>query len=83
LSDSKLSFKIEASQENPIRNLCFVIKNWNSKNSRAQLKINQVAQTSGPNFRQGTTIDPDGTYTLIVWVGLSAETPQEFSISKN
>ena len=44
------------------------------------LKINGVSKAPGPDFRQGINIDADGNYTLIIWVGLSAISPQSFEI---
>jgi hypothetical protein len=81
LKDTKLSFEIDASTTNPIRNLCFVIKNWGSRETLAEIKVNNVSQTNGPNFRQGVNIDIDGTYTLIVWLGLTANSSQTFEIT--
>jgi len=68
--------------DNPIQNLCFEIKNWNSRTAKAGLKINRVSLGSGPKFRQGINIDTDGSYTMIIWVGLSANSPQSFEIVK-
>jgi hypothetical protein len=76
-----LSFQIGASDNNPIQNLCFEIKNWKSRTAKAKLKINGVFQTSGPNFRQGVNIDTDGTYTLIIWLALTATSSQSFEIT--
>jgi hypothetical protein len=69
-----LRFQIAASDTNPIHNLCFEIKNWTGRTAEAALKINDVSQAPGPDFRQGVNIDTDGTYGLIVWVGMSANT---------
>ena len=76
-----LSFKIAATDNNPIHNLCFEIKNWKSRSAIAKLKINGASQVASPNFRQGVNIDTDGTYTLIVWVGLTANSLQSFEIT--
>jgi hypothetical protein len=81
-TDSDITFEILGSTEKPIRNLCFVIKNWGDKNANAQLKIDSVLQNEGPDFRQGVTIDTDGTCTLIVWVGLSTTKTTNFEITK-
>ena len=83
LKGTKMKFTLKASETNPVRNLCFVIKNWGDKDSMAQIKINEILQNEGPNFRQGVTIDTDGTYSLIVWLGLSATTTQNFEITKS
>lgn len=76
-----LRFELAASAAQPIHNLCFEIRNWPHRTATATLKINRVAQTAGPDFRQGVNIDHDGTYTLLVWIGLSATTPQEFELA--
>ena len=77
-----LSFQIAASDSNPIHNLCFEIRNWRSWTAKADLKINGVPQAPGANFRQGVNIDTDETYTLIIWAGLSANTPQRLEIAE-
>jgi hypothetical protein len=76
-----LSFHIAASERNPIQNLCFEIRNWKGRRANANLSLNGVAQGPGRNLRQGVNIDTDGTYTLIIWVGLSATSPQRFQIT--
>ena len=73
---------INASENNPVQNLCFEIKNWKSRTAKSKIKINGVSQVQGENFRQGVNIDTDGTYTLIVWLRLSAKTLQHFNISE-
>jgi len=78
-----LGFRIAASDDKPIHNLCFEIRHWKSRSCAAVLKINHADQVPGSDFRQGVNIDTDGTYTLIVWAGLSANTPQEFEIGEN
>ena len=78
---SPLTFGIAASNENPIHNLCFEIRNWSSGTAIASLKINGTAQPAGPDFRQGIKVDTDGTYALLVWVGVSATTARRFEIA--
>jgi hypothetical protein len=56
----RLFFVLKGSKENPIYNPCFVIRGWGSSSS-AHLKIDGQAQVRGPNFRQGTIRDTDGT----------------------
>jgi Concanavalin A-like lectin/glucanases superfamily len=77
-----LRFQIAASDAKPLHNLCFEIRNWTSRNAKALLKINAISQAPGPDFRQGINIDLDGTCTLIVWVGVSANRTQSFEISE-
>jgi hypothetical protein len=78
--NEKLSFQIMATNNNPVQNLCFEIKNWKTRTAKAGIKVNGVSLVAGPNFRQGVNIDTDGTNTLIVWVGLLADQPQSFEI---
>ena len=78
---SPVGFGIAATAETPIHNLCFEIRNWPAATAMAALKINGTPKPAGPDFRQGVKIDSDGSYTLLVWVGLSATTPQTFEIS--
>lgn len=77
-----LTFQIDASNESPIHNLCFVVKKWSDRSAKTAMEINDIAQTPGPNFRQGVIIDNDGTYTLVIWVKLEAETTQRFKIAR-
>jgi hypothetical protein len=72
---SKLSFRIDASKSKPI-------KIWNSRQGIVILNVNGVQQTGGTDFRQGVIIYTDGTYTMIIWIGLTAKSPQEFTVSK-
>ena len=53
------SFRIAASAERPIVNLCFVVKNWNC-GDKATLEIDSRPQAEGPRFRQGIVRDPNG-----------------------
>jgi len=76
-----LSFRIASSNANPMQNLCFEIRNWKSRTTVAELKINGIAQKQGPDFRQGVNIDTDGTFTMIIWLGITGVTPQSFEIA--
>ncbi len=75
-----LSFQIDASAERPIHHLCFRIRNWPGRNAAAHLKINGVSQADGPDFRQGLTLDTDGTATLVVWVGVETRQSTSFEV---
>ncbi len=81
LGAGPLAFQIDATDENPIHNLCLSIKNWPSRTAVSNLKINGISQSTGPDFRQGVMLDTDGTYTLIIWIGLTATTTQSFEIN--
>ena len=63
----KLSFELNGSEESPILNPCFVIKNWGNK-SLAHLDINGKKQAVDNSFRQGIIRDTDGTKTLVIWL---------------
>lgn len=64
---NKISFILNGSEDSPVLNPCFVIKNWGS-DSEARLKINGKKQSSGTNIRQGIIRDTDGTLTLVIWI---------------
>jgi hypothetical protein len=79
-TDDAMTFNIKASNEQPIKNLCFKIYNWGSK-APADLKVNGVSQSPGHNFRQGVVIDTSGNYAMIIWIGLTATSNQRFEIT--
>jgi hypothetical protein len=81
-SGTPFGFTLDASASKPIQNLCFEIKHWPSRTAVAVLTINKVPQVAGKNFRQGVDIDTDGSYTLILWIGLSTTSPQSFQMSE-
>ena len=78
----RLSFKIDASENNPINNLCFEIRNWGNSES-AGLIVDGKVWKEGSDFRQGKIIDTDGTYTIIIWISLNSISPGSFQIIKN
>jgi len=63
----KISFTLDASEESPIFNPCFVIRGWGSA-AKAELKVNGKTIESGKSFRQGIIRDTDGTQTLVIWI---------------
>jgi Concanavalin A-like lectin/glucanases superfamily len=75
------SVRIAASAASPIANLCLVVKEWTSlAEAPARLLIDGVAQTAGPNFRQGIVRDTTGKPMLVVWVERAATTPVTFTL---
>jgi hypothetical protein len=80
--NNPIKFQIAATEKCPIHNLCFELRNWNSRSEKAALMINGNSIKAGPNFRQGAIIDSDGTYTLIIWLEMDATALQNFEISK-
>jgi len=78
-----LSFELSASKNRPINNVCLELKNWGAKSSQAKVNLNGKPLAPGTDFRQGLTVDTDGTNTLIVWIVMSADTPQTFEITRS
>jgi hypothetical protein len=75
-----LSFTLEGSEEKPVFNPCFVIKNWGSS-KKADLTINGKKISEGKELRQGITRDTDGQLVLVLWVAYEVNDPAEFEIS--
>jgi hypothetical protein len=61
-----ISFKLNGSADNPVYNVCVVVKNWNDS-AKATLYINDKNIVKGKNFRQGIAYDTDGSETLLLW----------------
>ena len=76
----KMSFTLDASEESPIFNPCFVIRNWGSA-AKAELQIDGKTIESGKNLRQGIVRDTDGTQTLVVWIKSESTRPVNFIIT--
>jgi hypothetical protein len=71
-----MSVRIDASEQSPIANVCFVVRNW-GRRSAARLAINGAGAT---DVRQGTMLDTDGRVTMIIWAELSARSPVSVTI---
>ncbi|MBA7562548.1 hypothetical protein ES708_04200 [subsurface metagenome] len=76
----EISFTIDATENSPIQNPCFVIDNWNTKN-KAILKINGKAVKESKSFRQGITLDETGREKLIIWLNIQTSSPVTVEIS--
>lgn len=76
-----LAFALDASARRPIRNLCFEIRNWPGPGTTAQVAVDGSDRAAGPPCRQGVRIAPDATWTLVVWLELSADEPHRFRIT--
>jgi len=63
----KISFSLDGSEDSPILNPCFVIKNWES-DRKARLTVNGKKMDAGSAVRQGMIRDTDGTPTLVIWI---------------
>ena len=82
IDNKSLAFQIAATKKQTIHNVCIELRNWQNKHDKAAVKINGTLRSRGPDFRQGTIIDTDGTCTMLVWLVLSADTPRDFVITK-
>lgn len=67
-----VSFKLQASKEQPLENPAFVIANWGCPDNHVILKVNDQTMLRGSDYRTGIEVDTDGTYTLAMWLPLSA-----------
>lgn len=75
------SFRLEASEESPIVNPCFVVRRWGG-DFRAALKTNGKPVPAGPDFRQGIVKDTDGKDMLVIWARIQEAKPVEFEIAR-
>lgn len=71
-----LSFKINASEESPLVNPAFVLKNWKAHN--VNLIIDGKSIERGKDFRYGMEYDVEGKPQLIVWIKYQSEKKTEF-----
>jgi hypothetical protein len=69
-SAGTVSFTLIASEESPVVNPCFVVKNWPAGKT-ATLTVNSAAVPAA-KFRQGRVTDTDGTQKLVVWYEFEA-----------
>lgn len=73
-----ISFDLTASDDNPVLNPCFVIKDWGSA-AAARLQIDHKTQT-GRQVRQGIIRDTDGTRTMVIWLKQTATRKTSYKI---
>ncbi|MHB1038390.1 MAG: LamG-like jellyroll fold domain-containing protein [Pirellulales bacterium] len=73
---TQISFTVAASDESPLVNPCFVIRNW-GREGKAAVKIDGKLATG---VRQGTTVDTDGTRAMVVWIEHRCASPTRFNI---
>jgi len=73
------TFSLEASEDSPLLNPAFIIKNWGSQ--RAACSVNGKQLTDGKDFRQGIRKTSDGE-DLILWFSLEGQKPVNISINK-
>jgi len=75
-TDTSMSVILDASEERPIVNLCFTVKNWGS-GAEATVLVNGKTPRE---VRQGTFVDTDATDTLVIWIELNATAPTQVTI---
>jgi hypothetical protein len=75
-----IAFSLAGSQDSPILNPVFVIRNW--KGSAASLKINGENISHGKDFRYDVEYDVEGRSTLIAWVRFRAERTAVFEMDE-
>ena len=62
-SEAPLSLGIQCSEESPLSNPAFIIKNWG--NQPAALSINGKNMVQGEDFRQGIRKRPEGSDLIL------------------
>jgi hypothetical protein len=77
------SFQVYATEERPIYNPCFVIRNYDSDTAKASIKIDGKLVPLGKDFRQGITRDTDGKPMLVIWLRHQSKEPTNFEINQN
>jgi len=73
----RMTVAIEASDDHPIVNVCFAVRNWGAGGDAAVL----VNGKNLADVRQGTFVDTDGTDTMVIWMELQADRPTRFTIA--
>ena len=71
-----LAVSIAASNDHPLENVCFTVKN-REHDGPAKVEI-QGAELR--EVRQGMVVDPDGLKKLILWLEVASTSPVEFTI---
>jgi hypothetical protein len=79
--DKTVSFTLMGSEDHPIENPCFVLKNWPGSDL-STLTINGRKVEPGKDLRQGIITDTDGTETLVVYTKFSATSPTDFHLDR-
>ncbi len=77
---ARVGFTLRASKEQPLENPALLIANWGGRDANVVLKINGQTKTRGTDFRSGIEVETDGTYSLVIWLPLSATEPLSLEI---
>jgi hypothetical protein len=73
--DSDISFSIEASDESPLVNPAFILKNWGDKKDVEVFVSDMKAEC-----RQGIFRDTDGSKTMAIWIDINENSKVNFVI---
>ena len=77
----KVSFTMEANQDSPLMNPCFVF--YHSSSDEPVVKINDQVFTPGQDMRTGKSYDSDGKQKTIIWMEYESENKTDVSIFLN
>jgi hypothetical protein len=80
--EEEMALVVDASEDHPMVNPCFVIRNWN-RNSGVELTVNGEAMPIGTEARQGIVRDVDGSWTLIAWFNMESSDAVDFEFKSN
>ena len=72
-----MSMTLQASEKNPVHNICLVIKNWDSKKEGSVSIDGQETAC-----RQGIVRDTDGSYKLLIWIEIERADPVEIGVQR-
>lgn len=74
-----LALKIDASEDSPLYNACFIVSDWGD-DKKAKVTVNGKELREGSEFRQGTAFGTDGEMKKILWLEILEEKPAEIEI---
>jgi hypothetical protein len=76
--NTSLTFRLEASENSPILNPAFIVKNWGT--TPVSLKINDQLISQGKDFRMGYAHSLESS-DLVLWIKTSSNQPLSFELS--
>ena len=76
-TDGEVSVELEASEESPLKNPCFVLQNWDKGN--INLTMNGTSLIRGKDFRYGFVPTIEG-HKLVIWIQTVATQAVSISI---
>jgi len=75
------SFQVNCSDNSPVVNPCFVIKNWES-DAQAEVSIDGKSVKADSVLRQGIERDTDGMQVLVIWLEMESNKPVRIEIKR-